>query len=227
MSGPSSIGGTISTWFSPHCPRQCVRDCRITCAGSARQRKTGVDRVVTTPCGGGAPRKPSWQEANVDLHLVSPDPRYSKVRLIEPAALGYVHVAAEVRAPKRTGPVLLSRERSQLVCALQVLGRQLEGVPGGQKVSGYEAMAFGLPSAYVRQRATLIHPARFDVVVLAETDSPDVTRDVRGSIEYQALVDHLTARSRHVHAIAARNIKRVGDVDKSRPGIFLFNYFVG
>jgi hypothetical protein len=27
--------------------------------------------------------------------------------------------------------------------------------------------------------------------------------------------------------VTARNIKRVGDVDKSRPGTFLFNYFVG
>jgi hypothetical protein len=27
--------------------------------------------------------------------------------------------------------------------------------------------------------------------------------------------------------IAARNLKRVGDVDKTRPGTFLFNYFVG
>ena len=30
---------------------------------------------------------------------------------------------------------------------------------GRQKVSVYEAMAFGLPSAYVRQRATLIQSA--------------------------------------------------------------------
>ena len=163
----------------------------------------------------------------MELRLVNPDPRYSKVRLIEPAPLGYLHVAAEVRAPKRPGPVLFSRERSQLVGALKVLGRQLEQVPGVQKVTVYEAIAFGLPSAYVRQRATLIQPARFDVVVLAETDSPDMTQDVRGSTEYQALVDHLTAGSQRVHAIAARNIKRVGDVDKSRPGIFLFNYFVG
>jgi hypothetical protein len=49
-----------------------------------------------------------------------------------------------------------------------------------------------------------------------------MTRDVRGAAEYQALVNHLTAGSQRVHAIAARNIKRVGDVDKSRPGTFLF-----
>ena len=30
-----------------------------------------------------------------------------------------------------------------------------------------------------------------------------------------------------MHVIAARNAKRIGDVDKTRPGLFLFNYFVG
>ena len=28
----------------------------------------------------------------MELRLVNPDPRYSKVRLIEPAPLGYLHV---------------------------------------------------------------------------------------------------------------------------------------
>jgi hypothetical protein len=50
---------------------------------------------------------------------------------------------------------------------------------------------------------------------------------VRESTDGQMLVDYLTENSRRVHALAAGNIKRVGDVDKSRPGTFLFNYFVG
>ena len=29
-----------------------------------------------------------------------------------------------------------------------------------------------------------------------------------------------------MHVVAARNAKRVGDVDKTRSGLFLFNYFV-
>jgi len=29
-----------------------------------------------------------------------------------------------------------------------------------------------------------------------------------------------------MHVVAARNAKRVGDVDKTRPGTFIFNYFV-
>src|SRR5262249_44816305 len=37
----------------------------------------------------------------------------------------------------------------------------------------------------------------------------------------------LTERARQVHQIAARNGRRVGDVDKSRRGLFVFNYFAG
>ena len=36
-----------------------------------------------------------------------------------------------------------------------------------------------------------------------------------------------TEQARRVHQIAARNVRRVGDVDKSRPGLFVFNYFAG
>jgi hypothetical protein len=38
------------------------------------------------------------------LELVNPDPRYTKVHLIEAAPLGYLHLAADVQAPHRPGP---------------------------------------------------------------------------------------------------------------------------
>jgi hypothetical protein len=117
-----------------------------------------------------------WGNAEIDLRdaLIPVDGLDVRVW----AYLGDVTV---VLAPKRPGPILFSRERSQLVGALKVLGRQLEQVPGVQKVTVYEAIAFGLPSAYVRQGATQIQPARFDIVVLTETDSPDMTPETSGA----------------------------------------------
>jgi hypothetical protein len=166
-------------------------------------------------------------EASVNLQLAHPNPAYGKVSLIEPAPLGYLHIGAEVRPPARPGPVVPSRERSQLVGGLKVLGRQVERVDGVRKVTVYEAIAFAPPSSYVRQRTGLLQPARFDVAVLVETESPGMIGAVRESTDGQTLVEYLTENSRRVHALAAGNIKRVGDVDKSRPGTFLFNYFVG
>src|SRR5829696_1273601 len=98
-------------------------------------------------------------EASVNLQLAHPNPAYGKVGLIEPAPLGYMHIGAEVRPPARPGPIVPSRERSQLVGGLKVLGRQVERVDGVQKVTVYEAIAFAPPSSYVRQRSGVLQPA--------------------------------------------------------------------
>jgi hypothetical protein len=164
----------------------------------------------------------------MELRIVNPDPKYSTVSLIEPTTLGYLHIAAEVRPPSRPGPVIFhSRDKSELIGGLKVLGRQLEQVAQVEKVTVYDAMAFAPPSAYVKRRKGSVRPARFDIVVLVETTSPTTAREVQATAEYQGLRDLLSGRARRFHAIAARNAKRVGDVDKTKQGTFLFNYFVG
>jgi hypothetical protein len=40
-------------------------------------------------------------------------------------------------------------------------------------------------------------------------------------------VDALRSKATKMHVIAARNVKRIGDVDRTKKGLFLFNYFVG
>jgi hypothetical protein len=69
--------------------------------------------------------------------------------------------------------------------------------------------------------------AHFDVVVLVETTTPGSVREVQASPAYQALVETLQSHARKLHVLAARNVKRIGDVDRARKGLFLFNYFVG
>lgn len=40
-------------------------------------------------------------------------------------------------------------------------------------------------------------------------------------------MEALTEQARRVRHVATRNVRRVGDVDKIRPGLFLCNYFPG
>jgi hypothetical protein len=167
-------------------------------------------------------------EARMDLRIVNPDPKYSTVTLIPPATLGYVHLAAEVRPPPRPGPVIRTpRQKAELIGGLKVLARQLEPVAGVEKVTIYTATVMAPPSGYVRQHKDQVRPARFDIVVLVETTTPEAAREVQATSQYQALHDLLRGQARRLHVIAARNLKRVGDVDKTRSGTFLFNYFVG
>jgi hypothetical protein len=164
----------------------------------------------------------------MDLQIVNPDPKYSTVTLISPTTLGYLHLAAEVRPPPRPGPVIRTpRQKAELIGGLKVLARQLEPVAGVEKVTIYTATVMAPPSGYVKQHKDQVRPARFDIVVLVETTTPEAAREVQATSAYQALHDLLSGQARRLHVIAARNAKRVGDVDKTRPGTFLFNYFVG
>jgi len=160
------------------------------------------------------------------LHLVNPDPRYNRVRLIEPSPLGYIHLAAEVE-PRF--PLLPSSHRKRaLLGHLKGLARQLEQLEGVQRVTVYDAI--GMPPLErlpgVRERADSIRVARFDVAVLVETHSPAATVDVQRAPAYASLLEALQTSARQVHVLVGRNARRVGDVDKTRPGTFLFNHFV-
>src|SRR5260370_26458828 len=69
-------------------------------------------------------------------------------------------------------------------------------------------------------------PARYDVVVLVETTTVDMISDVEASPEYRKLHDTITAAARDQYLMPAPCLRRVGDVDKTPPGLFLFNFFV-
>ncbi len=94
------------------------------------------------------------------------------------------------------------------------------------KVTVFDAIAFGPPTRYARDH-TSVHRARFDVVVLVEAAAPDAAREIRHAREYRAVEGTLRAAASDVHVFTARNARRVADVDKTRQGLFIFNYFVG
>jgi hypothetical protein len=160
------------------------------------------------------------------VELVNPDPRYGKVHLIEPAPLGYLHLAGEVQAAHRPGPVVRrSRDKHQLLGVLKWQARQLAGLDAVQRVTVYDAVMFAPPGGGAG--AAPAPAAWFDVVVLAELSTPDAVGAVRAAAAWQTLAGTLSEQARRVHQVAARNVRRVGDVDKTRPGVFVFNYFAG
>lgn len=162
------------------------------------------------------------------VELVNPDPRYTRVHLIDPAPLGYLHLAGQVQGAHRPGPVLRrSRDKHQLLGVLKWQARQLAELDAVERVTVYDAVVFAPPGGDVKDRTAPLAAAWFDVAVLAETTSPEAASEVRAAPAWQALVAALTEKARRVHQIAARNVRRVGDVDKTRSGLFLFNYFSG
>ena len=166
----------------------------------------------------------------MDLKIVNPDPKYPRASLIEPSTSGYIHLAAEVSPRSGPLPVVASRcEKTELLGRLVELASRLERLDAAERTAVFEAVAipptprFG---SYLRERAGSIRPARFDVAVLIETGSPEAALRVQENSEYLDLVGALEAEARDMHVTLARNAKRIGDVDHTRDGLFLFNYFV-
>jgi hypothetical protein len=62
--------------------------------------------------------------------------------------------------------------------------------------------------------------------VLIETTSPEVIDEVQRSEPYQRVLEAVTGAAKDLFVMTARCVKRIDDVDKTRQGLFLFNYFV-
>jgi hypothetical protein len=160
----------------------------------------------------------------MDLQLVNPQAKYPKVTLLQPPPLGYIHVAATVGPPPGRTPFPgRSPQKATLLNRLGSLARELERLAIIERATVYRAILFAPPAGAASQAPRL---ARYDVVVLIETTSPQVLGEVQATEPYKVLAAAVTEAATDVHIMTARCRKRVGDVDKTRQGLFLFNYFV-
>jgi hypothetical protein len=157
------------------------------------------------------------------LDLVNAKPRYRPATLIEPPPTGYILLSAEVEPPGRAPFPSRSANRTALLGRLRGMTGRLEQVDAVTKATAYRTVVAPPVAGYAK---TATHPARYDVIVLVETTSPAVIGEVEATEAGKELMEELEGSARRVDVMRARCVKRIGDVDKTRPGLFLFNYFV-
>jgi hypothetical protein len=160
------------------------------------------------------------------LTILHPSPKFPRATLIEPTTLGYLYIGAAVHpgAPL----VGASEKRTAILALANRWARDLRRVPGVVQVDVFRAIVMpptGRFSAYLRERHGAVHVANFDVIVLIQASSPERAREVESGPAFVALRKVLETGADDVRVIAARNVRRMGDVDMTRPGLFLFNHF--
>jgi hypothetical protein len=161
----------------------------------------------------------------MQLQILGPQARYPRARLVDPPSRGYLHLGAVVEPPRGRAPVTrTSSTKAALLDRLKSLARQAEQVEAVEKVTVFKAVV--LPPAFGYAKRPDVHQARYDVVALLKTSSPDDLGKAQASEAYQALHDAMAGAARDQCVLAARCAKSLGDVDKTRPGLFSFNYFV-
>lgn len=159
-----------------------------------------------------------------NLQLLPQDEEPAKARLIQPAGSGYVLLAAEVDAHPLLWP---SRTKRSLVDECLRWCEAARREPGVLEAVTFNAVLFpptGEPG-FLRRRRDQYHRARFDLVVLVETDSVERAERLFDSASFRFLEARMRNEAGHVYVVAASNALRIGAVDHKRNGVFLFNYF--
>lgn len=125
----------------------------------------------------------------------------------EPMPYGYVYIGMRIEPPSRVPFVRSSTKRSDVLQKCKTLARQLDTLAEVIAVTVYEAV--------------LIPPIkgspRFDIIVLIQTTSPQTITTVQAHEAYQFLDADFV--------MAARHVRRIGDIDHPTSGTFLFNHF--
>ena len=144
-------------------------------------------------------------------------------------SLGYIHLAGEV---ERSRPILgNSHDKTVLLGRLKEAAVALQRAHPRQVRRTDVFDAFIIPPGSKEGRRVIsegqhdIHVAEFDVAILVECEHVEAAAQVRQSAAFAELKALLDAKARFVHCITARNPKRIDEVDHTRDGVFLFNYF--
>lgn len=163
--------------------------------------------------------------ADSALRVLRVGQQFPEVRLIPPSGSGFVLLAAEV---DRRPPLLGSSARKRKVLqACKRLCLELRRQPDVVDCTVFRAILVppGSGGPYLERRGS-VHKARFDVVVLVEVATVQVVERILATEPYRALEKCVRDAARDVYQTTASNVKRIGPVDHSRDGVFLFNFFV-
>jgi hypothetical protein len=157
--------------------------------------------------------------------MANPTPRTDAMpaRLVSPNDSGYLLLAATV---DRRLPFLPNRRRKKaLLAGLSDDIAELARVPSVTQAHVFDAQLVAPGMGHELLRARPVTPARFDVVVLIETTDPASALALRNDATFLALKRRLTTAAVRTYEVAARNVRRIADVDHGQPSVFLFNFF--
>lgn len=144
---------------------------------------------------------------------------WTKVRLVEPASSGFLYVGASSGAWRL--PVLLpSSRRRTLLSRLHQCADELLLDPRVVRADIFRAV-LRPPGTLENTAGEDVPPASFDAVMLVETTTPGTAASIAAEAPIMSL--HSSLGSPLI--LAGRNPRRIGSVEHTRQGVFLFNYF--
>ena len=161
------------------------------------------------------------------MKIVNEQIQFPEIEYETPNTTGYIHLAAEIEHTLPVKPN--SKLKKQLIARSKDLCSRLSGLD--EVVSAHVLDAFVIPPGNKPGRMILeknnpdVHIPAYDLVVQIETTSVETAKALQENSLFNELLDLLKQAARYFHSFVAKNVKKIGEVDKTRPGIFLYNYF--
>jgi len=162
------------------------------------------------------------------VHIVNASLSPAKATLLPPTQSGYLLLAAEI--DRRPMFLPSSAPKRRLIAELKQAAIEVESqanVVHATVFDGFAHLVFGENHPLLRRgvAAGRLQRARYDLVVLVETTSPSAAQSLRASTAYSRLAARVQAAAHRTYAVAASSPRTMGDVEVTRPGVFLFNFF--
>ena len=163
----------------------------------------------------------------VIMKIVNKHIQFPEIEYEAPNTTGYIHLAAEI---ERTLPIKPnSKTKKELIARAWQLRSRLSELE--EVVSAHILDAFVIPPGNKPGRKILeknnpdVHIPAYDLVVQIETTSVETAKALQGNSLFKELFNLLKQAALYFHSFVAKNVKKIGEVDKTRPGVFLYNYF--
>ncbi|REH45861.1 hypothetical protein C7448_109114 [Tenacibaculum gallaicum] len=163
---------------------------------------------------------------NNNLKIVNKQLNYDKVSLIKPTNSNYIHIASEIDKKNTPFFIVTSSKKKKLIKQCKNWCKELNQVNGVIEISLFKATIIppGM-GEYVKENLNKIHLAKFDFVILIEVSSEKICSEIKNHSIYKIMLSEIEKVSSYSQVMTASNIKRIGNVNHKKQGVFLFNYF--
>jgi hypothetical protein len=160
------------------------------------------------------------------LNIVNKDYKFPRVSLIAPNHSFYLLIAAEIDRSPFPFFLTTSDTKKSLIDNAR---RWCQLLRNEENVIGADVFKATLippgKGKLLKERFGKTRLPKYDFVILIEVSTAEKLNEILATEDYRRIKAHLTEKSRPVHVISATNVKRIGDVNHEKSGVFLFNYF--
>jgi len=164
-------------------------------------------------------------ESNTNISVVNPELKFDKVSLVEPSGHHFLLLAAEINRSALPFFLFTSSKKKELLKYSKSSCRELELIDGVESAVVFKASLIPPGKGKLLEERPEVHIAKYDVVVLIETESKSIAENIKSHKLYTDLEKKISEAANNTLYLSASNVKKIDSVDHNRQGVFLFNFF--